>query len=643
MSLSFNSAQAKISANAVPYYILGLNWQKKGNFAEAEKNFRKAVSLSEEDADLRATLADLLWREGQIENALTEFANATNLAPKNARLRILYGKALLQNKLFNQATDQFKMAAELEPDYPYIYYNLGQSEQLAGNAEKAILYLQKALKEDPQNLKIISDIATSQHQMGLLDQAIQGYQFILSQETADDLTRTNLARALAEKGDLINAEKEYAILLSNTPNRTDLLSAMAELQYRKGNLNKASELINQALQFEPNDATLHAIFASYMEQQKKLKEALEHYQLAAQFENNPEKRSKYFFAIAQLHFKKGDYSLASVLLEDLLKKNPQDYSLKVQLADIRLWQKKYSEATFLYREVLALQPQYVQNKALLFNYGAALNGARDWPNAEIVWNNYHKLERKNKDSWLNLASVQVSQKKYPEAIYAYKTAQSLGAAKLNILNQIGPLQIQENDLAGAEITYRELMNLKPDQSKYRLTLSRVLSKQGKQEEAIKLLRDSDQNSTKLRLELAERIANSGDYYSAASEYQKIITDEPNSYEAVLGLADSYSAIGQFSESSKLYKRYLGTYPNNFHAQYNYALALANSGQENESVNEYKKAIEINPSYAESYYALGAVLLDKDSNQTRDYWRKYLEIQPQGEYKSEILHHFPDLK
>jgi len=286
----------------------------------------------------------------------------------------------------------------------------------------------------------------------------------------------------------------------------------------------------------------------------------------------------------------------------------------------------------------------VKNKDLLFNYGASLSGLKDWANAEFVWANYLNLNDKNKEAWLNMAMVQGELKKNQEAVNSYKKALALGASKPQVLQEIATLQLQNSDYTAAEQTYKELISLNPqNQAKYRLALSRILSREGKSSEAIKVLREGSQNSQMLQLELAEKVAKSGDYYTAASEYQKVLNEDPNNPDAIIGLADAYSSIRQYKQAVELYKKYLTSHPEHFHVQYNYASALANMGKEDDAIIEYQRAIELNPNYADSYYALGAVLLSKDTHQARTNWRKYLELRPQGEYRSEILHHFPDLK
>jgi tetratricopeptide (TPR) repeat protein len=641
--LSSNALQAKINPSSVQYYVLGLKWHRKGNLSEAEKSFKKAITFSESDADLRVNLANVLLGQNKLQEATQQYEFANKLEPASARNRLLYGQALLKAKKLNEALEQFKIANELEPNYPFIGLNLGEALVLTGNHEPALGYLQKALAEDPNNFKIISLIATAQHSLGQLDAAIKNYQFLLTLEPSDEWPQINLARAYYQKNDLGAAEREYRSLVIAHPQRADLWSALADIQYRNGDIPKAIESIDKALSIDPNDASLHAMLAAYYDHSNDWKSSINHYHIAAELENNPETKSKYLMSEAQVLFKKGKYGQASVIIENILQQNPNNVTLKTQLADIRLWQKKYDEATNLYRETLVLKPDLLSNKGFVFNYGAALSGQKDWDDAEIVWQNYLKLDKSSKEAWLNLAAVQVAKKKPSDAINSYQSALLLGAAKVPTLNQIGTLQVQLNDLNGAEQTYRDLINLKPDTPKYRITLSRILAKEGKQEEAIRLLKQAGQSSSGVQLELAQRISNSGNYYSAATEYQKVLAEDSDNLEAIIGLADSYSAIGQFSEAAQLYKHYLKRQPESFHAQYNYALALANSGKENQAITEYKKTINMDSNYAESYYALGALLVDKDINAARENWKRYLDLQPQGEYKSQIIHHFPDLK
>lgn len=637
------SSKSELNNNAVEYYSLALQWARNGNSVEAENAFRKAIAFSPNNGEIRANFADFLMNNAKTQDALLEYLNAVRLNPNRGRIRVMYGRALLKSGNVNEAIEQFMLANQLEPSFPFVALNLGEAEQQAGAFDKSIFHLERALKEDPKNKKVLRLLAIAYHKTKQYPQAINFYQQILALTPNDEWSQTNLARAYYEAGDLNSSEQIYAQLIQLKPDRADLLSAYAEIQYKKGNLQTAINLMNNALLLQPQDANLHAVLASYLEKQKNYESSVQHYHSAMELEKNPEQKTKYSLLEAQILYKNKKYDQASLILEEILSKNPDNLDLKTQLADIRIWQKKYTEAVALYREALTLNPKLSQNKDILFNYGAGLIGVRDWVNAEVVWNNYIKLDTQVKEAWLNLGLSQESIKKYSLATDSYRKAIELGAPKTELLERIANYQVRSGNLTLAEATYRELMQNKPENTTYPITLSRILNDLGRNDDALEVLKKAPKSSINVKLELAEKIAKSGDFYSAATEFQKILEKEPSNERALIGLADAYSSIGQYSEAVNLYEKYLDTNSSELHARYNYASALANLGKEAKSIEEFKRVSSIDPTYADTYYSLGALLLNRDSLAARNYWQKYLDLEPQGEYKADIIHHFPDLK
>ncbi|MDJ0625930.1 MAG: tetratricopeptide repeat protein [Candidatus Caenarcaniphilales bacterium] len=631
---------SEINKDSVNYYSLALNWQRKGNITKAEEAFHKAVELSPGDGDLRGNYAKALIKNQKIKQGLNQFKKAISLSPREARLRVLYGQSLMKVKKTSEAINQFKVATELEPNYPLIFLNLGEAQQIAGLYGESLISLNKALSDDPENLHIISLIATAHHKTNKLDKAVANYQKVLSYSANNEWARLNLARAYYSIGDLNSSEKEYVRLLNNRPKDPELLASLADVKFKQGELVTSINLLNRAISVQDNDPSLYSMIAYYYDKAGNLDLALKHFELAYEKEKEEKKKRSYLISKAQILYKKGKYNDSALIVEDILRQEPDNLSIKTQLADIRLWQKKYKKAVSLYREALIINPQLSSNENIIFNYGAALSGLKDWSNAEIVWNNYIKLKNNNKDAWFNLANVKSALGKFQEAINSYRQAKFYGYSQVSTLEKIVAIQAKTNQLQDAEYTYRELIKLKPNKDKYKVAIAHNLDQQGRENESIEFLQYS--HSVPARLELAKRITQSGDHYSASTIYQSILNLEPDNKKALIGLADCYSAIGQFEESSKLYKKVLTIDSLNFHAQYNYASSLANQGEETMAITEYKKAIVLNATYVDSYYALGSILLNKDVEKARYYWRKYVELAPEGEYINDIFHHFPDL-
>ncbi len=639
-----NNLKEKNVEITMGYYSLALKWQRKGDYAKAEAAYIKAVNLLPEDAEMRGNFASFLLQIGKLEKAITEIDYVLGLSPNNSRLRVLAGQIYFKSNKFLQSAEHFKIAADLEPNYPLINYSLAQSLQAADHYVESIEPLKKAIKQNPNSLKMIFALAIAKHKTNELSEAISDYQQILSLDSSHELAQSNLAKAYYDIGNLDQAEIHYLQLAKNYPGRLDLWTSLANIKFRKNLLNEAINYAKKALILEPNDPSLNALIASYYEKKQDFTEALNYYQSAYDLENDPDLKRKYLVNKAQILYKKGDYESAEGIINNLLLQKPDDFQLKSQLADIKLWQKKYTAASTLYREALISNPGFNKQKLFLFNYAASLSEQKDWRNAENIWHMHNKIESNNKEAWFNLAVALEAQNKYPEAIHAYKKSINAGYSKQIALNEIASLQMQLNDWKNAETSFKELINLNPHKTKYQLTLAKILVKQNRKEEAIKVFKEAGQEESaiELELDLAERIAKSGDYYSASSEYQRILNESPNNFNAIVGLADSYAGIGQYHRAADLYAKALSLQSNNFQAQFNYASTLANLQKETQAIQAYKKAITLNPNYAETYYALGLILLDRDMNLAKIYWKKYLELSPNGEYKGNILSKISDL-
>jgi len=639
-----NNLKDKNTEIVMGYYSLVLKWQKKGNYAQAEKAYNKVISLLPNDTEIRANYASFLLEADKPEKALAEINSVLQLSPNNARLRVLAGQIYFKLNKFEESAQEYKIALSLEPTYTLINYYLAQSLQSAELYAQSIEPLEKALAENQNSIKILFALAIAEHKTNKLNSAISHYQQILSLYPNYELAQSNLAKAYYDIGNLGQAEINYLQLAQIYPGRLDLWTSLANIKFKQNLLNEAINYAKKALILEPNDSSLNALIASYYEKKQDLNQALNYYQSAYDLENNTDWKNKYLLNKAQILYKKGDYEPAESIISKLLIQKPNDFQLKSQLADIKLWQKKYAEASSLYREALNLNPSFNKQKLFLFNYATSLSGQKDWQNAENIWNIYTKIDPNNKLALFNWGVALEEQNKNNEAINAYRKSINAGYTKQIALNEIVNLQIELNDWKNAEASLKELINLNSHKTKYQLILAKVLVKQNRKEEAIKVLKEAgeEDSAIELELDLADRIAKAGDYYTASSEYQKILNESPNNFNAIMGLADSYAGIGQYDRAGNLYVKALSLQSNNFQAQFNYAGTLANLQKDEQAIEAYKKAINLNPNYAETYYALGLILFDKDLNLAKTYWKKYLEISPNGEYKSNILSKIPNL-
>jgi protein O-GlcNAc transferase len=135
---------------------------------------------------------------------------------------------------------------------------------------------------------------------------------------------------------------------------------------------------------------------------------------------------------------------------------------------------------------------------------------------------------------------------------------------------------QAGNLQQAEIIYKEILNLQPNNLDVIQKLANILQDKGQIDEAI-------------------------DYY------QKAINLKPNDFGFYYNLADAFLEKGEIEQAILNYKETLRINPNFPWAYNNLGLALKGNGQVDEAITHFKKAIELSPNFTEAYTNLGIAL------------------------------------
>ena len=131
------------------YNIYGLLYQRMGQNSEAEKNFRKAVSLANNDAEVLNNFGQFLCQTGRPEDAedifLQAVANPLNKTPEVS----LTNAAMCAQRSGrqDQAEDFYRRALDLNPRIPDALIRMAQITQEQGNSLSARAFLQRYLKD----------------------------------------------------------------------------------------------------------------------------------------------------------------------------------------------------------------------------------------------------------------------------------------------------------------------------------------------------------------------------------------------------------------------------------------------------------------------------------------------------------------
>jgi tetratricopeptide (TPR) repeat protein len=185
------------------YVLKGNHSLERHNYADAERMFRKAVSLNWSNPQPHIQLGLALQRQGKFDDAIKQFRRVLSINPKLALAYNNIGVALAArakpgDKLDN-AIAQYHHAIDVDPRYPLPHNNLGLALSHQGDVDNAIEEFNKAIQVDPKYLYAHWNLAYALEHQVKLEDAIAEYRSAI--ECAND--RKQLAILHTSVGDVL--------------------------------------------------------------------------------------------------------------------------------------------------------------------------------------------------------------------------------------------------------------------------------------------------------------------------------------------------------------------------------------------------------------------------------------------------------
>jgi tetratricopeptide (TPR) repeat protein len=208
--------------NYVAYEKLGEAYRDRGQYPDAEANYKRALQLAPANspvytATIHNDLGLVLTRAGRPNEAEAHFAEAVRLNPGFAEAQTNYGNALAMQGKFDDAIVRYQAALALQPRGLEALIGLGAALVRKGRPQDAAVQYREALRVDPD-----------------MPQAHNGLGSALTLQHRDDEAMAEFARALELKPDLPSAHLNIAIVL-----------------LRKGDTGSARRHLETALSIDP--------------------------------------------------------------------------------------------------------------------------------------------------------------------------------------------------------------------------------------------------------------------------------------------------------------------------------------------------------------------------------------------------------
>src|SRR5713226_2697 len=154
LELDTDLAEAHVSLG---FSALAYDW----NYAEAEREFRKAIELRPDYATAHQYYAYYLTAMGNVEQAIAERKRAVSIEPKSPLLNTALGEEYYQARRFSDSIGPNQQALSIDPHYPDAIINIGRAYEQIGmypQAQQAYQSILAFAPHDPALLALLGHL-----------------------------------------------------------------------------------------------------------------------------------------------------------------------------------------------------------------------------------------------------------------------------------------------------------------------------------------------------------------------------------------------------------------------------------------------------------------------------------------------------
>ena len=528
----FNQTLSDTSLIKESFQQVGDIMKLLGNDIKAVEYYKKAVSVSPDDAELRLCYAKMLDKLGQEDDAIKEY-------------NYILGKTSDNKDMLYSLERIFKKKLEDSPNDASLTSNLGAIMQKEGNYDEALRYYSKAEYLDPSNVNTRINVGTLYQQKGDYKTAIIAYDSILILYPDNIEANIYKAQSLAKLGKKAESQEIFKKVLAKDPSNEFVQNEMISMVRESAT---PAEFVDYVKKNNPDNAGyLLYDYALDLHKKDKISDAISVYNEVIKL--NPNNSEAYVnLAIAQSQ--DNDLEKALQTLESANAKFPNNSQIAEAMKSIN------SQMT---DQKLNLASEYYNNK----DYQKAIE-------------EYLKITPTNSDIMLSVAGAYQNLGDNDNAIEYYKKALDLAPSNSDIAYYIAALYADKEDIENAKFYAQKSIALNKSNKSAKELLDNINANiEGKKLENAIALFDKEQYDESLALLNEVLSSNPKDAYAlyyrgmifdtkqnyngAITDYKKAISYNPDLMIANYLIGVDYDMLEKYKDAMSYYKAFTATY------------------------------------------------------------------------------------
>jgi tetratricopeptide (TPR) repeat protein len=333
-----------------------------------------------DDASLSVDLSEARQavKENRFQDALDLFAIILKDDPEHIDSLYLASVSSRYLKKFEESKKFIERLMVIAPDMGRAYQELGHIYRDMGKIDKSAVHYRQACELNPALLASWSALYkyfTENKNQPAADHAREQIEKLQSLPPA-----LLYIDQIMNEGRLGIAETQCRAFLKKNPTHTYAMSLLSEIANRLGYFDDAEFLLEKAVEFKPKDGDLRMKYAQILRKKQKFAKTLEQVNiLCDQYPDNHSYQAQKASEIMQ----NGDHEAAIKLLDNILQKNPYNFSTFTSKGHAQKTLGQTDEAIKSYQTAYKIKPDHGEaffSLANLKTYSFSkdeLNGMRD--------------------------------------------------------------------------------------------------------------------------------------------------------------------------------------------------------------------------------------------------------------------------